>query len=267
MPAIVFSAKDPAGCNIFERLCESWPVRQIDQIGPMAAWEGPKGTKIVRVDCEIVRPDFLEQWLKPDLWVFASKHRSEAKRPTLTVHTCGVFSQDVSVGGRPRQLAVAPAGAMKAALQHLAEHAVPGYEVSLEVTHHGPTNLAAPMMFVEVGSSEAQWADRKAAAVAASAVVAVCESYRPAKEATIGFGGGHYCPTFTKRELATETAYSHIAAKYVCELLDAELVHQMVTRSHERVAHAAIDWKSFNATERTRITDLCEKAGLEWAKA
>ena len=47
------------------------------------------------------------------------------------------------------------------------------YEVSYEVTHHGPS-LDVPAMFVELGSSENQWSDSKAAeAVAHSAMYAV----------------------------------------------------------------------------------------------
>ena len=33
------------------------------------------------------------------------------------------------------------------------------YEITIEATHHGPTSLKKPLLFIEIGSTEKQWAD------------------------------------------------------------------------------------------------------------
>jgi hypothetical protein len=45
----------------------------------------------------------------------------------------------------------------------LEEHAPEGYETGIECTHHGPSAVGVPSLFVEVGSDEPQWKDETAA--------------------------------------------------------------------------------------------------------
>ena len=49
------------------------------------------------------------------------------------------------------------------------EPAVEGFDLSLEVTHHGPT-VGVPSMFIEVGSTEATWGHEGAARLLASII-------------------------------------------------------------------------------------------------
>ena len=78
---------------------------------------------------------------------------------------------------------------MHAVLRNLATRAPEGYRVSYEVTHHGPTALVTPSLFVEIGSTATEWADPAAGrAVAESILTAVPEETIN----LIGFGGTHY---------------------------------------------------------------------------
>ena len=63
------------------------------------------------------------------------------------------------------------------------------YDVTLEVTHHGPTELSVPSLYAEIGSTETQWKDPEAGEVVAKAILAVSLEKVPAG---LGFGGGHY---------------------------------------------------------------------------
>jgi len=60
---------------------------------------------------------------------------------------------------------------MQATLRALARHCPEGYQVSYEVTHHGPTTLVHPSFFVEIGSTEKEWGDPVAGRAVAEAVL------------------------------------------------------------------------------------------------
>jgi len=106
--------------------------------------------------------------LYPDAgsFIFLSKHRSDSQIPTLTCHCTGNFAADNPYGGNPHELAISYPSLQKGYLKAItaARHRVPEYDVIIEATHHGPTSLKKPVLFVELGSSEKQWADSNAAA-------------------------------------------------------------------------------------------------------
>ena len=47
-------------------------------------------------------------------------------------------------------------------MKRLAEQKGLKYDVTLEVTHHGPTELSVPSLYAEIGSTEIQWKDPEA---------------------------------------------------------------------------------------------------------
>ncbi|GAG34244.1 unnamed protein product, partial [marine sediment metagenome] len=112
------------------------------------------------------------------------------------------------------------------------------FEVSLEATHHSPTQFRTPMFFAEVGSTETQWRDE---GVCGYLVGAILEgiSEEETVPSVIGFGGGHYCPTFSVME--QEMAFGHMAAKYAIDLLTPELVGQMAEKTLDGVEGAVLD--------------------------
>ena len=92
------------------------------------------------------------------------------------------------------------------------------YEVSYECTHHGPS-LNVPTMFVELGSSPAQWSDLMAAeAVAHSAMTAIANFAAPTTSAVLGIGGTHYNQQFTLMALVGEATFGHMIPKYAVSL-------------------------------------------------
>jgi D-aminoacyl-tRNA deacylase len=162
-----------------------------------------------------------------DLLVFASKHAGETG-PLLTAHHTGNFGP-ADHGGDDHSLAPACPFAHATVLEALAAHAPPGYDVGMEATHHGPTDVGAPSMFVEVGSGPEQWADPAAAAAVARAILDLRETppSHPG-EATadpagvdsstdgtprhlVGLGGGHYAPRFERLVRETDWAVGHVA--------------------------------------------------------
>jgi D-aminoacyl-tRNA deacylase len=172
-----------------------------------------------------------------DYFVVASRHWASSGKPSLTVHPTGNFGKAM-YGGRPRELQRTVANPMRDVFLELKRDPPRGFEVSLEATHHSPTQFETPMFFAELGSGKHEWGDGAAGAYLAEAIVKGIESKGGAPVA-IGFGGGHYCPTFTVME--RETAFGHIAAKYALDLLTPELIGQMVGRTVDDVGGAYLE--------------------------
>jgi D-aminoacyl-tRNA deacylase len=102
---------------------------------------------------------------KSKAFIFLSKHVSESKIPTLTAHFTGNFADNL-YGGNRRQIAIAYPYLLKQYIMSITPDAktLPGYEVIIEASHHGPTSLKKPTIFIEIGSTERQWNDKDAAA-------------------------------------------------------------------------------------------------------
>jgi D-tyrosyl-tRNA(Tyr) deacylase len=60
----------------------------------------------------------------------------------------------------------------------------------------------------------------------------------------------------------SDIGFAAIASKHNLADIDSEMLDQMITKSSERVTHAAIDSKGLNG-QRTRIIRLVTAAGLE----
>ncbi|MDX1612388.1 MAG: D-aminoacyl-tRNA deacylase, partial [Candidatus Thermoplasmatota archaeon] len=144
--------------------------------------------------------------------IFLSRHKAASGNPSLTVHPIGNFTQ-APYGGQPGRVVPTHPGWMLGMLEHLKEHGPDGYDVCYEATHHGPW-LELPTCFLELGSTEEQWADEAAAGVLADAVLET----EPAQAPTVLWvGGGHYCPQVTDLALAGELMPGHIIPNWAIE--------------------------------------------------
>jgi len=198
--------------------------------------------------------------LGPEVCFVASRHRSESGQPTLTAHVTGNFGA-AELGGRSGELALAPALYLREAVVRLMEYgAGSGYSVSLEVTHHGPTSLPFPLVFVEVGSGPGQWGDLRACRIVARVISELLSAEPAEREVALGFGGPHYAPNFTS--VLDRVALGHIASKHVVGCLDEAMIRQMVERTVPRPDFALFDWKGLRGVERRRIMGLVEGFGL-----
>ena len=206
---------------------------------------------------------------QPDLCVVASRHKSESGRPTLSAHPTGNWGK-AEMGGKDKELAIAPALYLRESLLLLQKLRIEknldyGYDVSLEVTHHGPT-LNFPLLFVEVGSTENQWKDKIACEVVASTIYEILMKEIKSIPTAIGFGGPHYAPNFTKLILNKEIAVGHIAPKYAIDLLDESMIRQMIDKTIPRPKIAILDWKGLKKEQRSKIIGILDDIGMEWKK-
>jgi D-aminoacyl-tRNA deacylase len=171
--------------------------------------------------------DALALELGVDYFVVASRHWARSGQPSLTAHATGNFGEAL-LGGRPHELQYVPAEAMRNVYIAMKRNPPTGYTVSLEATHHSPTQFRVPMFFAEVGSSEANWGDKVACEFLVDTILEGIVSEERVPRA-IGFGGGHYCPKFSVME--GEHAFGHVAAKYAIPSLNDDLIRQMVYKT------------------------------------
>ena len=212
----------------------------------------------------IVSPPDLDSYFNPQAYVFLSRHSAESGIPSLTAHTPGNFSSEALAGGAGRELGRGDAGLLKDYMMALwkRRERVPSYEITLEATHHGPTSLSKPVMFVELGSSERNWGDRGAAAVVAESLVDALTHRNLWGKVAIGFGGTHYPKKFNEAVAEGDLAVSFIAPKYALEHVDDKMVGQMIQRTNAPVRYALIDWKGLGP-HKDKVMKLVAQFGLE----
>ncbi|TAJ43463.1 D-aminoacyl-tRNA deacylase [Methanofollis fontis] len=249
--ALLFSRTDPGGSNIAARVGtllserDDWPLCRAAKV------------TLRGIDSRLIYAEGADRGLDADLLVFLSRHSSARPVPALTVHVTGNFGE-AAFGGDPECIAPAAPAMMHAVLRNLAAHAPPGYRVSYEATHHGPTTLSTPSLFVEIGSTETEWRDPAAADAAALAVLsAVPGDVIP----LVGFGGTHYAVRQTEIALSSRGAFGHIAPTHAVPSLGPAMVGAMVRQSGAVAGY--IDRKALRREDVRRIEEYLQNEGLE----
>jgi len=246
--ALVNSHQDIAGCNI---------RRHIEQCLATSAGAYRMADRIYEffeVDGRLIHAEGIDAAIDADLVIFLSRHSSVNPVPVLTVHVTGNY-RDAELGGSPRTLAPSAPAMMHAVLRALARHCPEGYRVTYEVTHHGPTGLSHPSFFVEIGSTEKEWADPAAGRAVAGAVLDAV----PLADAVplVGFGGTHYAVRETEIALATRGAFGHVAHSREIATLDEEMIRMMVEKSGAVAAY--IDKKAIDHTALLQLMGILDR--------
>ena len=160
---------------------------------------------------------------EPRFVAFLSRHAGETG-PLLTAHFTGNFGP-AEYGGDPGDLARACPDVQRAVVDAFDRHVPAGYEVGVECTHHGPTDVGAPSVFVELGSTDSEWTDPEGARAVARSVLELAGVGPDATESgadtdadrtrqIVGFGGGHYVPQFERILRETDWRVGHVAADW-----------------------------------------------------
>jgi D-aminoacyl-tRNA deacylase len=202
----------------------------------------------------------------PTVCIVASRHMSESGTPTFTCHPTGNFGQ-ADKGGREGTLQLTDAQYLRQSLIYLREvreKYTLKFEVSLEVTHHGPTQLPFPLLFVEVGSSRNEWSDENACNAVAEVIHGLAFNDVEAKPSAIGFGGPHYAPNFNK--VSEHYALGHIMPKHAVAYLTKTMVQEMIAKTSPRPDVAVIDWKGLKGKDRDTLRDILDELGINWVK-
>lgn len=260
---LISSKKDPASTNLANELKErhGFESTKIDFLGsPVFQRES---LLLAIVEEEIIRPPDLDAYFNPQAYIFLSKHRSESRVPSLTAHTTGNFG-DAELGGNSRELARVNPDLLKNYMISLAKRKefVKGYQLTVEATHHGPTSLQKPCLFVEIGSAEENWRDKGAARVVADALLESLHEPRSWEKVAIAFGGTHYPEKFNRLLIEDEYALAAIVSKYALNDVDLAMFGQILQKSTRAPRYALLDWKGLG-DQKDKIVGLVNRFGLE----
>lgn len=261
---VICSTQDRASQNIKNNILA---LRKWDQISSekFSVFEF-RNYRLVEIKEPLIYQDGIDRRLEEsgfpaNLLIFASKHRSKDARAILTVHSTGNVDE-AKFGGTKKRLAASSPQAIRSlfrSLKILSQNE--DYEVTLECTHHGPSDLDMPSVFIEIGSNEEQWLDEVAGRIVAESILMYRESDSPV---AVGFGGTHYAPRQAALILETDVAFGHIFPSHALDFLDEDMISQAFKRSKADFAY--FDRKSMKAQQRERLGAIIESLGYEVLK-
>ncbi|MDP3992262.1 MAG: D-aminoacyl-tRNA deacylase [Nanoarchaeota archaeon] len=224
------------------------------------------------VDEEVIYTENLdmEKINSYDFIIFASKHKSESKEKTLSVHAPGNWRL-AEFGGEKNKACKSSALFMKHIFEKLnenvAQYQLDDYKVTLEATHHGPL-IEKPCLFIEIGSTETEWTNSRPGFIVAKTINEAINDFKENQyvETAIAIGGPHYCPSFNKIQLKSNVAISHVIPQYVFPLTE-EMVLEAVQKTDEELDFALLDWKGLgNAEQRQRVISILNKLYINYKK-
>lgn len=200
-------------------------------------------------------------------FIFVSQHKSASNIPTLTCHTTGNFNENI-YGGKAREIGICSPWVLKQYFLELSgeRNNVPQYDITLEASHHGPTSLRKPTLFIEIGSTQREWSDEVAAESLCRALLKVIfHKPRKCEKVAIALGGSHYPSKFNRILLDSEFGLASIVAKHNLRHIDTMMINQLKSKSTEPVSYAIYDSKGMGV-EKKRVLLLLEDSGLKIIK-
>jgi len=257
MQLLVAYKDDPAGHNMANFIKQD--LQQDDDI-----YHG-ENFDLVEISSPAISADWLEEKYSYDGFVFLSKHAAESGVLALTCHCTGNFSE-AKFGGNPRQVAIPHPDLQKSYIQNLwvLKDDFPDFQITIEATHHGPTALNKPSLFIEIGTTPKQWSDEKLCHSIAKIVSDVMKQEVKSNPIAICFGGTHYPDKFTVEIIRGKFALGTVTPKHALEFLDEQLFAHIIQRNNMAKA-ALLDWGGMGSYKQ-KVLDLISTTNLEVIK-
>lgn len=274
MLAVVHSTRDPAGTGIVKFILDTLGINGRCVCPGCAYCFESDQVLVAGFNEDVIQFDFLDTSLpcKVDFYVVASRHSSEAGVKSYTVHFTGNYGTEALFGGRPMELGIAHPQVGWFLINSLKRVAVQTqkaeeYEVSYEATHHGPTSLSKPLVFVEIGSTIEEWRDSANHAVVGTAIYELLLNYKKLPEcvSVIGVGGGHYPRKHTEVALTTNKCYGHIIPKYSLQYLSEAVLELMFKRTLSPPQEIVVEKKGTRLEHRNLIEEFAKKKNVKVA--
>ncbi|NHJ49216.1 MAG: hypothetical protein FK733_15615 [Asgard group archaeon] len=270
-PGILTAKESICGLNIRNALLTNWDFKETsDQFDDTPIFQY-KNIRLVYSERDVLYADHCDA-LDADLLIYGSRHKSAANKPSLLTHVTGNLGEDNSHGGNPFELSYGSTRAIREVylglLHEREKQQLDNFDVTVEATHHGPTSMKTPIIFVEVGSTETEYKNMNAIQAVANTIMNLCQN-QDEKEIypSICFGGGHYTTRFNELMELTPVAIGHILPKYHKSNLTVSIVEQMVDKTIEKVKYAIIDRSSLNNDQIAIIQEACSTRDVEVVKA
>ena len=257
MELLVAYRDDPAGYNMAKFLSQ-----EMTQDGEI--YRG-KYYDLLIIQTPAISADWLEEKYNYDGFIFLSKHAAESGVLALTCHSTGNFSE-AKFGGNDRQVAIPHPYIQKEYLQTLWKNKSQflDFQITIEATHHGPTALTKPTIFIEIGTTEKQWTDVSLCNSVAVLVHEVMTKNIISSPMAICFGGTHYPEKFTTELLKGTFALGTVVPKHALDDIDKNLFLHILEQN--KIAKAALlDWGGLGSNKQ-KVIDFLNNTDLEVIK-
>lgn len=257
MELLVAYSEDPAGNNMAKFLSQ-----KMEKDGEI--FRG-KNYDLLIISSPAIQADWLEEKYDYDGFVFLSKHAAESGVLALTCHSTGNFS-DAKFGGNPRQVAIPHPDLQKKYLQKLWKNKseFSKFQITIEATHHGPTALSKPTIFIEIGTTQREWTNQSLCNSVAKYVDDILSEEIASYPMAICFGGTHYPEKFTNELLEGKFSLGTVLPKHALDDLDSDLFFHILDRNQNATA-SLLDWTGLGKNKK-KILDLLDSTDLEVIK-
>jgi D-aminoacyl-tRNA deacylase len=199
--------------------------------------------------------------------IFVSKHVSSSGRPALTVHATGNLTKEAKFGGNPEEVSYVDPSIVSRTLRALktgVSQAGVQIDITMEATHHGPTNLSMPVCFVEIGSREKEWIDPVLGEIVATAVISAVSKDEETHPTAVGFGGTHYSAKHTRICIEGDYAIGHLVSSHS---FDGGVTQSVIGDTFNKTTGscntAIVDWKGLHSNDRRKLIAGLEASGRE----
>ena len=265
MKIIVTSEEDLASQTIKKQLLKEFDFKQSGEFEGNANYLFKNEAKLITIKNKLIESDYLSDHFDPDLFIYASRHKATSKMPSLLVHSTGNWTEKNDFGGQPHSVSISSPESVRCAYLELLQQKeilnLSNFDVTMEVTHHGPSELRKPLVFIELGSSEEYWTHEKGALAVAKAIMKVVENNLIFTN-IMGFGGTHYCANFNKiLERTQDIAIGHVIPKYAIDEVNSDLILAAFKKCNAKFA--VIDHKGTNSNQKQKLREILEKNNIE----
>tara|TARA_B100000408_G_scaffold113311_1_gene90432 strand:- start:310 stop:1050 length:741 start_codon:yes stop_codon:yes gene_type:complete len=233
MELLVAYEKDPAGHNIAKFISQG-----MEKDGDV--YRG-KDFDLAIISSQVISADWLEEKFDYNGYVFLSKHAAESGVLALTCHNTGNFS-DAKFGGYSKQVSIPHPYIQKSYIQNLwkIRNRFPQFQITIEATHHGPTALNKPALFIEIGTTEKEWNDVNLCNSVGQVIIDVMKEPQKSYPIAICFGGTHYPEKFTDELIHGRYSLGTVIPKYALEQIDHSLFSHIIERNVGLLQHCWI---------------------------
>ncbi|MEM2136765.1 MAG: D-aminoacyl-tRNA deacylase, partial [Candidatus Methanomethylicia archaeon] len=121
---IIFASKmDIASRNIKNQILKNHEFKEDELEGQKIYYNVEKQVMLVEILEDSIYAENIEGKFEAELFIFATRHSAESRIPALLTHVPGNWTENTSMGGKPRSVAIAPPTTLKIALMELEKQA------------------------------------------------------------------------------------------------------------------------------------------------
>ena len=267
---IVINGSDIASTNQADKLLEMGTWQVLEDVENKIAYSLINVRMWIMPDGVLFEDDLDLRWQKEtgevvSEVIFPSRHAAASGQASLTIHPIGITGvvegEEIRYGGRAGD-APPPNPRIASWWRELncltnniqasdGENDLKRFELSLEVTHHGPW-LSSPSLFIEVGSTAETWHHQGAANLLARIIFSGLaldggagfgkwdEDKNSGELVVITLGGGHYAPRGNLLGINEGIWIGHMLANYALPFIAPDLDGEPVMGQWKNSIDAAI---------------------------